>query len=128
MYFTLVMLLYIAAAAVVNVADEKLLLDAGRTVLFYVFSLLVAVANTLFSLPKLSYALKVLCHYLICVFAFYTCFMLPVGMRASGVFIGVILFTVIYFAAFGIISLFRAKYRSNLEKTQSYQKQFKGKK
>ncbi len=124
-YFTLVMVLYIAACAIVNVADDDLLLDAGRTILFYVFALLTSLAGSLFSLQKLSSGLRLVLHYLICIFAFYACFMLPVSMRASGVIIGLVIFTVLYFAVFGIVALFKSRYRRNAEQLASYQKQFK---
>ena len=53
-YFTVIMLFYIIIAAIVNVNDSRLLLEAGRTALFFVFSLLLACANTVFSIKALS--------------------------------------------------------------------------
>ncbi len=127
-YFTLVMVLYIAFSAIVNVSDDELLLDAGRVILFYVFSLLVSIAGTLFMLTGLSGGLRLLLHYAICIFAFYACFMLPLSMRASSIIIGLVIFTVLYFGVFGIVSLFQARYRKNAEQLADYQNQFKGKK
>ena len=126
-YFSIVMLCYIIIAAVVNVSDDALLLEAGRTVLFFVFSLLVALANTVFSVKALSAKIRVLIHYFICAFAFYSCFMLSVSMRASGVLIGLVLFSVLYFAILGIGAAFKAKYRANTERAENYEKQYANK-
>ncbi len=123
-FFSAIMLAYIICAAIANVGGDALLLDAERTVLFYFFSLLLSFANALFLLQRLKSGVKILLHYVIVLFAFYTCFMLPLSMRASSVIIGIVLFTVLYFAITGIIAAVRSRYRSKLEKTQEYKKQY----
>ncbi len=123
-YFTLIMLAYIIIAAVINVTDDNLLLNAGRTVLFYVFALLLSLANGILSIGRLSGALRLILHYLIVMFAFYACLMLPLSMRASGIIVGLVIFTIIYFVVVGIVAIFRSKFRKNLEKSQDYQKQY----
>lgn len=124
-YFTISMLLYMILAAIVNVGDEDLLLDAGRTVLFFVFALLLAGANTVFSLRSLHSALRVILHYIFTTFGFYVCFMMTLGMRTAQVFIGLVIFTLIYFIVLGIVAAFRARYRANTEKSEKYEKQYK---
>ena len=79
-YFTVVTLIYMIIQAIVNVNDEALLLDAGRTALFFLFSLLIALANTVFSIDKLITALKVAIHFVLVMFAFYACLLLPLSM------------------------------------------------
>lgn len=123
-YFSCIMLCYIIVAAIVNVGDGALLLDAGRTVLFFVFALLFALANGIFALERLSGGTRVLVHYLITVFAFYACFMLPISMRASSVIVGLVVFSLVYFAVLGLTSLFKSRYRTNVERAQGYQKQY----
>ncbi len=123
-YFSVIMLVYIICAAIANVGGNALLLDAARTVLFFFFSLLLAFANGLFMLKKLAGGLRLFLHYIIVLFAFYTCFMLPLSMRAASVIIGMVIFTVLYFAIAGIFAAVRSRYRSKLEKTQDYKKQF----
>ncbi len=127
-YFTCIMVVYIAIAALVNVGESALLLEAGRTILFFVFSLLLALANGIFLFERLSGAVKILLHYLIVLFAFYSCFMLTLKVRTSTVLIGLIAFTIVYFAAVGIIAAFKARYRSNLERSEAYNKQYTHKK
>ena len=123
-YFSCIMLCYIIVAAIVNVGDGDLLLEAGRTVLFFVFSLLFALANALFAFDKMSGGTRVLLHYLITAFAFYACFMLPLSMRASSIIVGLVVFSLVYFAVLGLSSLFRSRYRANIERAQKYQKQY----
>ena len=124
-YFTIAMLAYMLLAAIVNVGDGALLLDAGRTVLFFVFSLLLAGANSVFSIKELNAAIRVILHYVFTTFGFYVCFMMTLDMRAAQVFIGLVVFTLIYFIILGIIAAFRAKYRSNTERSEKYEKQYK---
>lgn len=123
-YFTVFMLIYIALAAIVNVGDEELRLDAARTVLFFVFAFLFSAANSIFGLDKLSTALRVVIHYALTALGFYFCFIMTLGMRAAQVFIGLVLFTAVYFAVFGIVALFRARYKKNTERSQKYEKRY----
>ena len=124
-YFTVFMLIYIILAAIVNVGDGALRLDAGRTVLFFVFAFLLAAANTIFRLDRISTALRVIIHYVLTLFGFYSCFLMTLNMRVAQVFIGLVLFTVLYFIIFGIVAAFRAKYRSNTERSEKYEKRYK---
>ena len=123
-YFTLCMLVYIIIAAIVNVQYDTLLLEADRSVLFFVFSLLLSAANTVLSLPRPSGKIRVFIHFVITLFAVYACFMLPISMRASSVLVGMVIFSMLYFAVLGIVAAFRSKYRRNAEAVEKYNKQF----
>ncbi len=123
-YFTAIMLIYIVCAAIANIGGTALLLDAARTVLFFFFSLLLSLANGIFVLQRPTGGVRLLLHYIIVLFAFYTCFMLPLSMRASSVVIGIVIFSIVYFALMGIITAVRSRYRTNLEKTQAYKNQY----
>ena len=123
-YFTVFMLIYIILAAIVNVGDDALRLDAGRTVLFFLFAFLLSAANTVFKLETLSMSLRLLIHYVLTALGFYFCFIMTLGMRAAQVFIGLVLFTVVYFIVFGVVALFRARYKKNTERSQKYDKRY----
>lgn len=123
--FTLLMVLYTAIAAIVNVNDDTLLLDASRCALFFVFAVLLSAANTLFDFESLHIALKITIHYVVTAAGFYVCLLLPLAMQASGVLVGMSFFTVIYFAALGVIALFRAKYKQNKENSEAYKSKYK---
>ena len=123
-YFSVIMLCYIIIAAAVNVSGNALLLDAGRTVLFFVFSLMLSAANSVFTLKSLSGGVRLLIHYVITLFGFYACFMLSLDMRASSTLIGLVAFTAVYFAAMGISHALGARYRRNTEKAEKYEKKF----
>ncbi|MBQ9111979.1 MAG: hypothetical protein IJY08_00185 [Clostridia bacterium] len=123
-YFSLIMLLYIIIAAIINVVDDALLLDAGRVVLFFVFSVLLAAANSLYALKKPSGGVRLLIHYAITLFAFYTCFMLSLSLRASSTLVGIVVFTAVYFAIMGILTAVRSKYRSNTQNAEKYISQY----
>lgn len=123
-YFSCIMLCYIIVAAMINVSDQSLLLDAGRTVLFFVFSLLFALANGIFALDKLSASLRVVAHYLITVFSFYACFLLSLSMRAASVIVGLVIFTLLYFAVLGLIFAFKSRFKTNVQRAEKYDKQY----
>ena len=123
-YFSVIMLVYIIIAAIMNVGDDELLLSAGRVVLFFVFSVLLAAANAFYALDRPSGGARLVIHYVITLFAFYTCFMLTLSLRASGTLIGLVAFTAVYFALMGVWSAIRAKYRTNTENAQRYISQY----
>ena len=123
--FTLLMALYTAIAAIVNVNDDALLLDASRCALFFVFAVLLAAANTLFDFDSLHVALKIAIHYIVTGAGFYVCLLLPLSMQASGILVGLTFFTVIYFAILGVIALFRARYKRNHENSEAYKSKYK---
>ncbi len=124
-YFTIFMLIYIILAAIVNVGDSALSLDAGRTVLFFLFAFLLSAANTIFKLESMSASLRVFVHYLLTALGFYFCFIMTLGMRVAQVFIGLVMFTMVYFIVFGILAIFRARYKKNTERSQKYEKRYK---
>lgn len=124
-YFSIIMLLYIAIAAIMTVNEDRLLLEASRTVLFFVFSLLLACANVVFSLKRISAVLRTVIHYFITLFAFYACLLLPLSLRAASLLIGFAVFTALYAAVMGISAFILSRYRSSAERTEEYSKQFK---
>lgn len=123
-YFTVFMLIYIILAAIVNVGDEELRLDAGRTVLFFIFAFLLSAANTIWGLESVSASLRLLSHYVLTALGFYFCFIMTLGMRTSQVFIGLVFFTVIYFLIFGVLAILRSRYKKNTERSQTYEKRY----
>jgi hypothetical protein len=124
-YFTLIMLIYIILAAIVNVGEDKLFLEASRTVLFFFFSLFWACANVIFSFKTLGGGVRLIIHYLIMLFSFYAFLLLPLAtLKASGYFVGVIVFSIVYFATMGIIHLISTKFKANVESSEKYEKQF----
>ncbi len=122
--FSVIMLIYIIIAAIVNVSDDKLLLDAGRVVLFFVFSCLMSCAGLLLRAERLGGGARLILHYLITLFGFYTCFVLSLNLKASGLVVGFTLFTALYFAVMGIRRALLNAYRKNAEAAESYQKQY----
>ena len=123
-YFTIVTLIYMMIQAIVNVNDEALLLDAGRTALFFVFSLLTALANTVFSIDKIITALKVAIHFVIVMFAFYACLLLPLSMPASSIFVGLAFAAIAYAIIMSLIAFFHSRFKRISENSQKYEKKF----
>lgn len=123
-YFTIVTLFYMIIQAIVNVNDDALLLDAGRTALFFVFSLLVALANTVLTVDRLMLALRVAIHFLTVMFAFYACMLLPLSLPASSVFVGLILAAIVYAVVMGLVALFRSRYKKLSKVDEKYEKKF----
>ena len=103
-------------------------MDAMRVFFFFVFSLLIGLANTLFRMQSLSGALRFFLHFLISTLAFFCCFLLPLNMGGSSAIVGVILFMLIYFLVAGIIALFASRFRKNRDQEEQYQRQYTAKK
>ena len=112
----------------ITYVDETVLVKADRVLLFFVFSILFAVAAAVLSLDKLHSALRYVIHFLICVFGFYTCFLLPTGMRDSFMITGIVIFSLCYVGVMVVIALFRSRLKANREDSIEYTNQFKHKK
>lgn len=122
--FSLIMLGYTIVAAVMHVTEDEVLLDASRVLLFYVFSILFAVSNSLKTIKALHKAVALLLHFTITVFAFYACFLLPLGMSPSNVFIGLGIYTLVYAVISAVTALFRSRLKINAEAGEEYVSQF----
>ncbi len=125
--FSIITAAYALIVALVYVNQEQVLMEAGRVVLFFVFSLLVSAANIIYRQKNMSGAVRLLLHFLICTLAFYLCFLLPLSMPGSSVLVGIIFFVLVYFLVMGTISLFASRFRKNRDANEEYQSQYKKK-
>ena len=126
--FTLITAAFMLIMMLIYPNDENVLVDAFSVVLFFVFSVLFAGANALLSIEKINGAVRYFIHYIICVFAFYTCFLLPYTTSTSASVILVAVFSVLYVIIMVIIGAFKSKLKKNREATLTYTNQFKQKK
>lgn len=124
-YFTAITAIYAFISTLINSEDGEVLLNAASIVLFFVFSLLLSFANGIASVKSLSGALRFLCHFLITVFAFYSCFLLPLSLTASGYLVGFSCFALVYFIIAGLVYIFKSRLKRNIEKSESYKEQYK---
>ena len=123
-YFSIVTALYALIVVIVYVDDEKVLLDAARVLLFFVASLLIAIANGIFKIKKLHGGIRLAIHYIITLFAFYSCFMLPISPEPSTMTVGLVTASVIYFIVAAIAALFRSRYKAKADVDVAYKSQF----
>ena len=126
--FTLITAVYMLCMTIVTTGDDSPAIEAQRVLLFFIFSLLWAIAGAVRSIKAIPSPLGRALHYLICVFGFYTCFMLPVNMNPSAVLTGIIIFTLLYWIAIALKAFFASRLRKNREQIQKYEDQFKKKK
>ncbi len=124
-YFTIITAAYMLILQFLNVSGDSSAVEAYRVLLFFLFSLIFAIANTIRSINSINAAFRWICHYAISAFAFSTCFMLPVKMRPSTMLTGLALFTAVYLAAVGIRALFKSRFKGESEQVEQYQPQFK---
>ena len=127
-WFTIITAIYMLILQITNVGEDSAAVEAFRVLLFFLFAILFSIANTIRSAQKINAALRNSLHYVICVFAFYACFMLPVNMRDSFMITGVVIFTVVYAIVVGLIAIFKSRLRANRENSVAYSRQFSGKK
>ena len=126
--FTFIMALYMLILQIMNVSEDSAAVEAFRVLLIFLFSVLFAIASTIRTARSINPVLRNLLHYVIVLFAFYACFMLPVDMRASSMIAGAVLFTVVYLIFSGIRAIFSARLKANREHEIEYTSQFNKKK
>ena len=126
-YFTILAAIYSALMMVVNVTEDEVLLSASRLLYLFLFAVLAALGQSFFRFATLPRAAKLFLYYGILGLAFYLCLLFPANMRGVTVFIGLVFFTLVYFAAAGIVALFVSRFRANKPQDTAYENQFKKK-
>ena len=127
-YFTLLAAGYSAMMMIVNVKEPEVLLRASTLLFLALFALLAALGKSVLRLSSLAGGVRRVLHYVILALAFYLCLLLPAGLRAPQVLVGLMLFTAVYWIVAGIVHLFAARFRKNSEQTEEYEAQFTKKK
>ena len=123
-YFTVITACYILILQIANISEGAAAVEATRVLLYFLASVLLAIANAIYSYTKLNSVVRVIIHYIICTFAFYTCFLLPVNMRDSFIITGIVIFTIFYSAIMGAIAIFKSRLKKNRERNEVYESQF----
>ena len=126
--FTVTTALYMLVLQLINISDADACVEAGRVLLFFVFSLLLSIANTLLSVKSIHVAIRYFLHYTITTFGFWTCFCLPNNMDASKTLVGIVIFSVVYAIIMIIIGVFSARLKRTQKQEPKYEKQFSRKK
>ena len=123
-YFTVLTALYALLVMIINVTDEGAKLLASQLLFIFLFSVLASIGREFLYTEHISTGLGVLVHYVILLFAFYTCFLLPLGMQGVQIFVGIFLFSLVYGIVMGVRALIRARFRANSPKEKAYTKQY----
>ncbi len=126
-YFTLITFLYMLCMAFINISDDSPAVEASRVLLFFIFSVLWSIADAIRAFKRIPAVLGRVIHFVICIFAFYACFMLPVRMLPSNILSGLVIFTLVYWVILGIKTFFASRLQRNREQAEPYQGQFKKK-
>jgi hypothetical protein len=126
-YFTIITAVYMLCMLIITPSNESAPIEAERVLLFFVFSLLWAFADAIRSLKVINAILGRTIHFVICTFAFYSCFMLPVAMQGAKVLTGLVIFSLVYWITVALKAFFGARLKRNREHTEAYTGQFKKK-
>ena len=126
--FTIITAIYMLILQIVNTTELSAAVEASRVLMFFVFSLLLAIANTLLSISQIHTAIRYMLHYVICVVGFWICFCVPNKMAASKIFVGIVFFTIGYAIIMPLIALFKRRLAKSKAPAQTYEKQFSKKK
>ena len=113
---------------IANIGVGEAAVEASRVLLYFLASILLAIANAILAYKNLNSIVRVIVHYIICTFAFYTCFLLPVNMRTSNMITGIVIFTLLYMVIMGSIAIFKSRLKQNRERNEEYKSQFSKKK
>ena len=122
--FTVITALYALIVTIMTV-NEEVYLRGERILMFFLFSIIFSIANTILKITSIKPAIRYILHFAAIGFDVYFCLLMPAGMVGSKVVIGIAFYTVIYLATMAIRSIFRTKLKANLEKTEEYKSQLK---
>lgn len=126
--FTVITAVYMLILQIQNISSNAAAVEAGRVLLFFVFSVLLSIANLILAIKPLHVFLRYLFHYIICAFGFWSCFCLPNSMDASKTLVGIVLFSIAYAVIIAIYVFCKSRIKKSKESEQKYEKQFSGKK
>ena len=123
-FAVLISVLFFAFAKISGLSEVKI--DFLHFFIILLFGIVIAVANTVFELPKIHIALKFLIHYVVLLISFYIVFINFGNVSASGpavIFTTVIVFSIFY-VFFAVIiwlikKIFGIKISANNSKTSS---------
>ena len=122
--FTVLTAIYMLILQIMNTAEISAAVESGRVLLFFVFSFLMACANTLLSIEKIHGAIRYMSHYILCTLGFWICFCIPNNMQASQILVGIVFFTLGYAIVMPLIAFFRRRLTKSKTPPQKYEKQF----
>ena len=122
--FTVITAVYMLILQIINITDSDAGIEAGRVLLFFIFSLLLSIANALLSLNKIHIALRYIIHYVILIFGFWTCFCLPNKMDFSKTLVGVVIFSACYAIVMALVGIFSRRLKTQKDTEPKYEKQF----
>lgn len=126
--FTVITAIYMLILQIITTTEISAAVESSRVLLFFVFSLLLAIANTLLSILQIHTAIRYTIHYIICVIGFWICFCIPNNMVTSKIFVGIVFFTIGYAIIMPLIALFKRRLTKSKTPAQIYEKQFSKKK
>lgn len=122
--FTVITAVYMLILQIINITDADAAIEAGRVLLFFIFSILLSIANVFLTIEKLHSALRYIIHYVISIFGFWTCFCIPNKMDFSRTLVGLVIFSSAYAIIMTVISLFSRKLKKRKYSEPKYEKQF----
>ena len=112
--FTVITAVYMLILQITNVNNAvPAAAYAVSVLLFFVFSLLLAIANMILSIKSIHGAIRYMFHYLIYIVGFCLCFCVPNGMTSAQIFVGIIFFSLGYAIVMPIVALFKRRLERN---------------
>ena len=122
--FTVITAVYMLILQIITITDTSAAIESSRVLLFFVFSILLAIANAILAIKQIHTAIRYMIHYFICVIGFWVCFCIPNKMTASTIFVGIVFFTVGYAIIMPLIAFFKRRLTKAKTPPQKYEKQF----
>lgn len=122
-YFTLLTLIY--AVGVYAIYTQSGALSPLRVLLFFIFALIIATANSLFRMSWLNVALRIVAHAIVVGLGFWLCLVRPMELEGSGELMGLLLFLVVYAVIAVIVLLHRSNVAKKLNRESEYKSVYK---
>ena len=122
--FTAMTAIYALIVTIITV-NEDIYLSGARILMFFLFSIVFSIANTILKLTSINSAIRYILHFVAIGFDVYFCLLMPASMTGTNIVVGIVFYSIGYLIVMAIRSLFRSRLKANLEKTEEYKHQFK---
>ena len=116
---------FYALIVTIMTVNQEIYLSGERIIMFFLFSLIFAIASYILKITSINSVIRYILHFAAIGLDVYFCLLMPADMQGSKIVVGIAFYTVIYLIVMAVRSIFRAKLKANLEKTEEYKSQFK---
>lgn len=125
--FTIVTLIVYSIGSIVSDSERSFIPSIKFIWLFFAFSVLLAAANEILSVKKISLGVRMLIHFAVCAALYFVCVVLCGGFISSGAqtLIAMTMFVIVYLICGIFIAIVLSRREKKSADNEKYQSQFR---